>query len=82
MKLIRNYGTIDAYSQGKLKDKPLPTGMSARNMYRSIKTKIITCNMLTKMPKNSKPCLRAKKPILTKLLPIRSPTPKPPKLVS
>ena len=32
MELIRNYGTIDAYSQGKLKNKPLPTGMSARNM--------------------------------------------------
>jgi len=29
---IRNYGTIDAYSQGKLKNKPLPVGMSSRNM--------------------------------------------------
>lgn len=29
---IRNYGTIDAYSQGKLKNQPLPMGMSARNM--------------------------------------------------
>lgn len=32
MELIRNYGTLDAYSQGKLKNKPLPTGTSARNM--------------------------------------------------
>ncbi len=30
--IINNYGIIDAYSQGKLKDKPLPKGMSARNM--------------------------------------------------
>lgn len=29
---IRAYGTIDAYSQGKLKNNPLPIGMSARNM--------------------------------------------------
>lgn len=32
MELIRNYGTIDAYSQGKLKNKPLPVGLSSRNM--------------------------------------------------
>ena len=30
--IINNYGIIDAYSQGKLKGKPLPNGMSARNM--------------------------------------------------
>ncbi len=30
--IVQNYGTIDAYSQGKLKNKPLPIGMSARNM--------------------------------------------------
>ena len=29
---IHNYGTLDAYSQGKLKTKPLPMGMTARNM--------------------------------------------------
>jgi tRNA(fMet)-specific endonuclease VapC len=32
MEIIRNYGTVDAYSQGKLKNKPLPAGISARNM--------------------------------------------------
>jgi tRNA(fMet)-specific endonuclease VapC len=31
-KIIEMYGTIDAYSQGKLAKKPLPAGMSARNM--------------------------------------------------
>ena len=31
-KIIEMYGTIDAYSQGKLAKRPLPTGMSARNM--------------------------------------------------
>lgn len=30
--IVQNYGTIDAYSQGKLKNNPLPIGMSARNM--------------------------------------------------
>ncbi|WP_338793048.1 PIN domain-containing protein [Bernardetia sp. Wsw4-3y2] len=30
--VVQNYGTIDAYSQGKLKNNPLPIGMSARNM--------------------------------------------------
>lgn len=30
--IISIYGDIDAYSQGKLKGRPLPTGMSARNM--------------------------------------------------
>lgn len=30
--IIDNYGIIDVYSQGKLKEKPLPKGMSARNM--------------------------------------------------
>ena len=30
--VIKSYGDIDAYSQGKLKDNPLPQGMSARNM--------------------------------------------------
>ncbi|MEO0044791.1 MAG: hypothetical protein RL329_4240 [Bacteroidota bacterium] len=30
--IIRAYGTIDTYSQGKLLEKPLPKGMSARNM--------------------------------------------------
>lgn len=30
--IIENYGTIEAYSQGKLKNKPLPQGTSARNM--------------------------------------------------
>ncbi len=30
--IINNYGIIDAYSQGKLKEKPLPKGMSVRNM--------------------------------------------------
>ncbi|MDX2303311.1 MAG: PIN domain-containing protein [Microscillaceae bacterium] len=29
---VDSYGTIDAYSQGKLKDRPLPKGLSARNM--------------------------------------------------
>lgn len=28
----RIYADIDSYSQGKLKDRPLPEGMSARNM--------------------------------------------------
>ena len=31
-KLMQNYALIDAYSQGKLKNLPLPTTMSARNM--------------------------------------------------
>jgi tRNA(fMet)-specific endonuclease VapC len=31
-KIIRAYGTIDAYSQGKLPEKPLPKGVTARNM--------------------------------------------------
>jgi tRNA(fMet)-specific endonuclease VapC len=30
--LVKIYAEIDAFSQGKLKDKPLQTGMSARNM--------------------------------------------------
>lgn len=30
--ILAIYSDIDAYSQGKLKDKPLPTGTSARNM--------------------------------------------------
>jgi predicted nucleic acid-binding protein len=30
--IVQSYGTIDAYSQGRLKDFPLPIGMSARNM--------------------------------------------------
>lgn len=30
--LIDRYAEIDAYSQGKLPDKPLPGGMSSRNM--------------------------------------------------
>lgn len=30
--IIDSYGIIDAYSQGKLSEKPLPNGMSARNM--------------------------------------------------
>jgi predicted nucleic acid-binding protein len=30
--IVQSYGTIDAYSQGKLKNKPLPIGISARNM--------------------------------------------------
>jgi predicted nucleic acid-binding protein len=30
--IIRTYGTIDSYSQGKLWHNPLPQGMSARNM--------------------------------------------------
>ena len=30
--LTRVYAQIDAYSQGKLKSSPLPSGMSARNM--------------------------------------------------
>jgi predicted nucleic acid-binding protein len=30
--LIMRYAEIDAYSQGKLIDKPLPKGLSARNM--------------------------------------------------
>ena len=30
--LIQNYAEIDAYSQGNLCGKPLPNGMSARNM--------------------------------------------------
>lgn len=30
--LIEKYGKIDAYSQGRLADSPLPPGMSARNM--------------------------------------------------
>ncbi|MDX2306416.1 MAG: type II toxin-antitoxin system VapC family toxin [Microscillaceae bacterium] len=31
-KLIQHYGQIDAYSQGKLQNHPLPEGLSARNM--------------------------------------------------
>ncbi|WP_291727127.1 type II toxin-antitoxin system VapC family toxin [Bernardetia sp.] len=31
-KLLQNYAIIDAYSQGKLENLPLPKGMSARNM--------------------------------------------------
>ncbi|TAH20109.1 MAG: type II toxin-antitoxin system VapC family toxin [Cytophagales bacterium] len=30
--LLERYAEIDAYSQGKLLDKPLPQGISARNM--------------------------------------------------
>mgnify|MGYP006432889587 CR=1 FL=1 len=30
--LVNRYAEIDAYSQGKLKDKPLPNGLSSRNM--------------------------------------------------
>lgn len=30
--LINTYANVDAYSQGKLKKQPLPTGLSARNM--------------------------------------------------
>ncbi len=30
--ILKSYGEIDAYSQGKLVSKPLPIGMSARNM--------------------------------------------------
>jgi len=30
--LIDAYAELDAYSQGKLSDKPLPVGMSSRNM--------------------------------------------------
>lgn len=30
--ILKSYGKIDAYSQGKLISKPLPSGMSARNM--------------------------------------------------
>ena len=30
--LVERYAQIDAYSQGKLLNKPLPSGMSARNM--------------------------------------------------
>lgn len=30
--LIERYAVIDAYSQGKLFDKPLPTGLTSRNM--------------------------------------------------
>ncbi len=30
--IIHAYAQIDAFSQGKLLDKPLPTGLSARNM--------------------------------------------------
>ena len=31
-RLLPSYARIDAYSQGKLEMKPLPAGMSARNM--------------------------------------------------
>ena len=31
-RLVRKYAEIDAYSQGKLQGKPLPLGVSARNM--------------------------------------------------
>lgn len=30
--IIEVYGMLDAYSQGKLEDQPLPEGISARNM--------------------------------------------------
>jgi predicted nucleic acid-binding protein len=30
--ILRLYGEIDAFSQGKLKGHPLPTGLSSRNM--------------------------------------------------
>lgn len=30
--LIQSYAYLDAYSQGKLKETPLPPGMTARNM--------------------------------------------------
>ena len=30
--LIEQYGKVDAYSQGRLAEHPLPTGLSARNM--------------------------------------------------
>lgn len=30
--LIRDYAYLDAYSQGKLKENPLPPGLTARNM--------------------------------------------------
>ncbi|MDP5172145.1 MAG: PIN domain-containing protein [Bacteroidia bacterium] len=30
--LIEQYGKVDAYSQGRLAEQPLPTGLSARNM--------------------------------------------------
>ncbi len=32
IKIIEAYGTLDAFSQGKLKNHPLPSGMTARNM--------------------------------------------------
>jgi tRNA(fMet)-specific endonuclease VapC len=32
MEIVEIYAQIDAYSQGKLEDKPLPRGLSARNM--------------------------------------------------
>jgi predicted nucleic acid-binding protein len=32
LKIVECYGTIDAYSQGKLKTKPLPHGTSSWNM--------------------------------------------------
>jgi predicted nucleic acid-binding protein len=32
LNLVDRYAEIDAYSQGKLKDKPLPNGLSSRNM--------------------------------------------------
>jgi len=30
--IVEAYSKIDAYSQGKLKEKPLPSGMTSRNM--------------------------------------------------
>jgi predicted nucleic acid-binding protein len=32
IKIIEAYGTLDAFSQGKLKSNPLPNGITARNM--------------------------------------------------
>lgn len=32
VQIARQYGLVDAYSQGKLFSQPLPTGLSARNM--------------------------------------------------
>ena len=32
------YARIDAYSQGKLEENPLPAGLSARNSSRSVRT--------------------------------------------
>ncbi len=32
MEIVEIYAQVDAYSQGKLNNKPLPQGLSARNM--------------------------------------------------